>query len=343
MAYTKTKLNRSGNSHAGHTIRVITHGFFGAEKLSASERVIINALYSFAQKGASADFTFSEIHRRYNLSYATVSRSMRKILQLCFERAAEPHSYRLKELLPAPERYFYIPDWLRFAQFPTEAGTTDLTNDQIEVLSYILHQNKNIAHWRSTQASIARTLEISPSTVSAAITLFEELKLLTVTSITGTSRAVNHYDRVAFSLDQELLNKTRLETLQHIKAASHAVRDADARTDRERFYAARQKLSKEHAERVREKLGADFQELERQFNAFELELAKAEAQKRMEKFKEIYERRMAVKNAMRTFLQDNGYTEEDLLPRYLCPECNDTGWRKDGSPCTCYTPPGGTP
>ena len=343
MKNVSTKLNRSGNSHAGHTIRVITHGFFGTERLSASERVIINALYSFAQKGAAADFTFSEIHRRYNISYATVSRTMRKILQLCFERAAEPHSYRLKELLPAPERYFYTPDWLRFAQFPMEAGTTDLTNDQIEVLSYILHQNANISHWRSTQASIARTLEISPATVSEAITLFEKIGLLSVSAISGASRAANHYDRVTFVLDHKLLNKTRLETLQHIKAASHAVRDADARTDRERFYAARQRLSTEHAERVREQLGADFKELERQFNAFELELAKAQAQKHMEKFKEIYERRMAIKNAMRRLLQDNAYTEEDLLPRYICPECNDTGWRKDGTMCSCYTPPGGTP
>ena len=343
MKNVTAKLNRSGNSHAGHTIRVITHGFFGADKLSASERVVINALYSFSQKGGAADFTYTEIKNRYNVSYPTVARSIRKILQLCFERADETHTYRLRELLPAPKQYFYIPDWLRFAQFPQNGDVSDLTNDQIEVLSYILHQNAHVRHWRSTQAAIARTLEIAPSTVSDAVTLFEKLGILTVSTVSGAARAVNHYDRVSFTTNDDLLEKVRRETLQHVKAMPHAVRDADAGTDRERFYAARLKLANEHAVRVRKLLGTAFEELERQLSANECKAAKAEHERRMQDLRQILEKRMEIQAARRNFLQSHGFTEEDLLPRHLCPVCNDTGWTKEGKPCACYTPPGGTP
>lgn len=345
MANTNVKLNRSGNSHAGYTIRVITHGYFGDVKLSALERVITNALYSFAQKGKAAKFTFSEISKRYHVSYSTISRTIPKILRLAFERADEPHSYKLRELLPPPKLYFYIPDWLRFAQFPTQDGTTDLTNDQIEVLSYIIHQNKELRHWTSTQASIARMLEIAPSTVSAAIALFEELHILTVKCADPTrSRSANHFDRARFELNHELLKKTRLETLQHVKAVSKAVRGADSRTDRERFYEARQKLANSHAETIRKALGEDYKKLERQLGVLKMQLSKAEHEKRMDDFKKIYERRKEIKDAMHIYLIQHGFNEADLEPRYLCPLCNDTGWDlKTQKACSCYTPPGGTP
>ena len=340
MATNQTrKLNRSGNSHAGNTIRVISHGFYGSEKLSALERAVFNALYSFAQKGAAADFTYSEISRRYNISYATVARVIPKCLSLCFERGENQHSYKLKEILPAPTRYFYIPDWLRFAKF---SSGTDLTNDQIEVLAYIIHQNKTLRNWTTTQASIARSLKIAPSTVSGAVALFEKLNILTLTCTDPThSRCVNSYDRASFNLDYDILNKARLETLQHLKALSHAARDANARSDRERFYAARQSLAHEHEQKVRAQLGAQLENLERQIGLLEKQIAQAQHERRMQTVKEIYERRKQIKQALHDFLADNGYTEADLEPRFICPDCNDTGWLRDGKPCSSYTPPGG--
>lgn len=336
--------NRSGNSHAGYAIRVITHGFFGAEKLTASERAITNALYSFTQKGGNAEFTYPEIGNRYNISTATVSRTMRKILQFCFEKASD-HTYKLKELLPAPDKYFYIYDWLWHAKFPCKDGNevTDLTNDQVEVLSYIIHQNHHIRHWTSTQASIARTLEIAASTVSEAVSRLEDLRILTVRTVFGRRRSVNNTDRATFTLDYDLLKKIRLETLRNVKAASHAVRDADARADRERFYKDRQKLANEHADSVREKLGQGFAALETELKRLEMEAGKAQAARNMKTVREILEKKIATKAAIAEFLKQHGYTAEDLQPRYLCPDCCDTGFRKDGTMCSCYTPPGGTP
>lgn len=344
MANTNQKLNRSGNSHAGKTIRIITHGFFGEEKLSAAERVIINALYTFAQKGSAADFTYTELKRRYNISYATVARTIPKILQLCFERGEAPHSYKLKEILPAPERYFYTPDWLFFAQFPAGTSTTDLTNDQIDVLAYILHQNGTLRHWTSTQASIARTLGIAPSTVSEAISRFENLGILTVKcAASARSRSANHYDRATFTVNDSLIDQIRKETVKHIKALPHAVRDADARTDRERFYAARQDLAHAHEKKVRAELGDALEEIERQIRQYELDIAKAVSEKHKQKILELMEERKKIVQAKREFLEAHGYTEGDLEPRYICPLCNDTGWnKKTNRACTCYTPPGGT-
>lgn len=336
------KLKRSGNSHAGHTLRIISHGYFGADKLTASERVIANAFYTFTQKGAKLDFTFLEIHRRYNLGYATVARAVHKLLTLCFERADEPHSYKLKEALPLP-RYFYVPDWYRHAVFPLGDGTADLTNDQIEVLAYIAHQNAHIPHWRTTQAAIARELEIAPSTVSEAVTLFEALNILTVRSVDGHTRSVNHFDRASFLLNNELLEQVRSGTVQRLKAPKRAVRAADECADRDRFYEARRRLANEHLKRVRKVLGDEYAELERKFGVLEMEFAKAEHNALMQKCAEIVAKRKEIQSAMRDCLAKYGYTSADLEPRYICPDCSDTGWRGDGRPCSCYAPPGGKP
>lgn len=339
MAFSK-KYNRSGNSHAGSSIRVITRGYFGEEKLTASERIVANALYTFAQKGGRADFTFGELRFRYNLSYATVARSMKKLRSLCFERAEEPHSYKLKDLLPAPERYFYIPDWYRYASFPKANGST-LTNDQIEILGYITHQNANIPHWRSTQATIARTLGIAPSTVSEAVSLFESLDLLTVQCPDGHTRSVNHLDRAAFTTNDTLLETVRKETIQHPKAPKRRDRAADERADREHFYDQRNKLANEHPNRVRRELGPEYKKLEREFGLLGMQLAKAEHARKMQEWQELMKRRTAITSAMKNFLTEHGFTEDDLKPRHLCPICNDTGYKADGTLCSCY-PPGGT-
>ncbi len=338
------KLNRSGNSHAGDTIRVITHGFFGAEKLSALERVIFSALYSFAQKGATADFTYSEIARRYHISYATVARTIpKKALEHCFERGDKPHSYKLKEMLPPPDRYFILLDWLRFAVFSPDGVPSDLTNDQIEVLSYIIHQNNHLANWTSTQASIARSLEIAPSTVSTAVALFEKAGILTVKCTDpARSRCANHLDRAAFDLNYDELNKIRDATLGRLKALSREIRSANARSDRERFYAEHQKLAHAHEQRVRAQLGADLQTIERQIGLLEQKIAKEQIRKRYNTIQQLLQERQALKKEMKEFLAAHGFTEADLEPRYICPLCNDTGFDlKTNKPCTCYTPPGG--
>ena len=336
MAKSIVKLNRSGNSHAGYTIRVITHGFYGNARLSASQRVLTNALYSFAQRGKAADFTFSEMCDRYNISYATVARTIKKILSLCFKKGDNPHSYELKDELPPPERYFYIPDWLRFAQFPTEAGNRDLTNIQIEVLAYILHQRKNLHSWTSTQANIARELGVAPSTVSEAISRLENLGILSVRcSDPLHTRCANHYERATFNLNHTLLNAVRKETLQHVKVPSRAAKLADAKTDRERFCSKRQELAMRHANAVREALGNDLEELERKIRILEMEIGKAQAKRQKEKIVELMERRKEIKQDLRNFLIGRGYTEGDLEPRPCCAVCNYNGRLSNGDPCPC--------
>ncbi len=166
MADTNVKLNRKGQSHAGKTICVLTRGFYGIEKLTATERDVFNALYSFAQNGKTADFSYSELAIRYHISYSSVSRAIKKISGF-FEKGEGACSYRLKHTPKAPERYIYIPDWLRFAEFTLNGNTFDFTENQIYIFSYILHQNSRVERWNRTQAGIARDLGIAPSTVSS--------------------------------------------------------------------------------------------------------------------------------------------------------------------------------
>ncbi len=341
-----TRRNRIGNSHAGETICVLSRGFFGMEKLSATTRIIFNALYSFAQKkDARAEFTFSELAARYHISYASVSRGMKKIYDF-FKKGETPCTYALKEEVQVPELYIYIPDWLRFAQFPTENGTVDLTHNQILILSYIMHQSSHLKRWNRTQAGISRDLDISPSTVSEAITRFDRLGILSVhCSSAVRNKAANHYERTFYTLNYELLGEVREQTIHNLKTLPRTVRDADARTDRERFYAARKRVAWTHANTVKRALGQDYLDLERAVSELELQIAKAQHQKELASVRALMERRMEIRRAMRDFLLSRGYTEEDLSPRFVCKDCEDTGVRKDGTLCNCYLPPspGGKP
>lgn len=341
---TTAKLNRKGNSHAGKTIYVYSAGFFGRDKLTPTERDVFNALYSFAQNQKAAEFSFSDLAARYNISYSSVSRAMKKVFDFFRKEGAFTYKIRddvLKGL--SMPKYMYVPDWLHHAVFSMSDGSErDLTENQINVLAYILHQNGHVKHWNRTQAGIARDLEIAPSTVSDAIALFEELGLLTVTcSGAARRRAANHYERTFYNIDFDRLNEVKSQTIHNLKALPHAVRDADARTDREQFYANRQRIANRHANTVKKELGPDYAALERDLRELELQILKEQKKRNTETVRTILDRRLAIQGKIRELLASFGYTEEDLKPRFICKECQDTGWRKDKTPCNCYIPPSG--
>ena len=52
-------------------------------------------------------------------------------------------------------------------------------------------------------------------------------------------------------------------------------------------------------------------------------------------------KKQALIKERREILKGLNMTEADLLPRYKCLKCSDTGFKPDGCQCNCY-PKGGT-
>lgn len=116
-----------------------------------------------------------------------------------------------------------------------------------------------------------------------------------------------------------------------------AVADADARAERERWYARRRESAQARAARFVQRAQSDpeYTRVDQELTQVVREAAKAEAfslptlaalKKSQE---ELEKKRLSLLTAM-------GITPEDLLPKYACPKCSDTGFLPDGRSCDCY-------
>lgn len=113
--------------------------------------------------------------------------------------------------------------------------------------------------------------------------------------------------------------------------------NADARSERERWYALRRNAAVERAERTRAAAEKDpaFAAAEKAIKKDEIELAKAEVFSPAD-LPAIRERIQAARRSRAEALQKLGIQEADLMPGYACPKCSDTGFLPDGRMCDCY-------
>ena len=136
------------------------------------------------------------------------------------------------------------------------------------------------------------------------------------------------------------------KTQKEIPALSANVKAANDRADREQYYSAlrqqAEQSSAKNLEVVRGKFGK-FEELEKEHRKLELDIAKKEIL--YEKFKtkinldaleSVISRKDIVEQKMVQYVKLCGFTMDDLLPKWHCIRCQDTGWKADGKACDCY-------
>ena len=118
-----------------------------------------------------------------------------------------------------------------------------------------------------------------------------------------------------------------------------SIEAANAKSDRERYYALLREKAVSRAEKLLAKANgnARFKEIAKALSQMELSLAKAEIFEpaklpvlTKEKKDRLCERK--------EILNGLGLTEEDLTPKYGCAKCSDTGFLPDGTACDCYRP-----
>ncbi len=115
------------------------------------------------------------------------------------------------------------------------------------------------------------------------------------------------------------------------------VADADARADRERWYAERRQKALGDAEKIRKTFLKDetFAEIEKRLRVIACEQGKAEARGDKAKASKLEQEKARLTLQKRGIIERNGMTEEDLEPKWNCAKCKDTGF-VDGIPCDCY-------
>ena len=118
------------------------------------------------------------------------------------------------------------------------------------------------------------------------------------------------------------------------------VQAANARAAREKFYADRRNAVEAKAQKTLQFAkvqSVEFEAATRELAKLPCQMAKAELCS-PEDLKELQEKESALHKARAYALAKIGLTEADLLPKWYCGKCSDTGYLPDGTLCDCFKP-----
>lgn len=114
---------------------------------------------------------------------------------------------------------------------------------------------------------------------------------------------------------------------------------ADKKSEREHYYAVLRQRAQARADKAAAVAAKDesYRAASAAIKAGEIELAKAEIYA-PETVSTLSERLEKARRARADALLRLGLSEKDLLPKYQCDRCSDTGYLPDGALCDCYKP-----
>lgn len=116
-----------------------------------------------------------------------------------------------------------------------------------------------------------------------------------------------------------------------------SIEAADAKSARDRYYALRRQKAQSLLDKTMKKANANerFKEISSELGTLEIEIAKAEV-RTPEKLPSLQEKKSKLLEERKLLLAKMGIAESDLLPKYECPKCKDTGFLPNGLACDCY-------
>lgn len=116
-----------------------------------------------------------------------------------------------------------------------------------------------------------------------------------------------------------------------------AVQAVNERAARESFYARRKNKAEANADKVFERAmkSPEFHQATHELRKLDIEIAKAELHKPQD-VPGLVKRQKILQGVRVKALAALGLTERDLLPKWYCPKCSDTGYLPNGEGCDCY-------
>lgn len=297
-----------------------------------------------------------EIIKYIGGSPATVSRSMTKLKNSDFVERKGMSSYEFKQDKLGSDKKWHFPLEIttRIFEFKGDDGDViarrTLTPSERLTYAYFYTKLSNVTHKTTTEAvysEIAKELSIDPTTVSSAVKALCSAGLLycpkSWQSVNGRRKG-----RVALRKGWEWFRKeTKYRERKKTKPGTKAPQGQTEAMNREKYYEELQASARQKA------------------------VEALDAARSYEQFRKSDDERMVAYNLYRRalFSGNNGYAQElsdkidkldkkcrnallsvgidpdSLLPGHYvkCKRCGDTGWKKDGKACDCFSqgaPPG---
>ena len=112
---------------------------------------------------------------------------------------------------------------------------------------------------------------------------------------------------------------------------------ANAKSDRDRYYALLREKAQSRAEKFLTKANANarFKEITAELSKMEIALAKAEVFE-PQNLPALQDKKKALLQERKNILSGLDIQEQDLLPQFVCKNCSDTGFLPSGVACNCY-------
>lgn len=325
----------------------------GKKKLTPSAVSVAGKIYGFSHTNdpeAVCRLSYEQIREEFGFSRATIAAA---IGQLCEDKKIERvkrdqdgTAYKYIEEVKG-KRYDNIPQYLYTAEICICGIWRKPTPSEIRLLAHIMtacENRNNGGVCRGSVGQFAQDLWLCKTTVKKALRALMKAGLIYRAK---ENKGKSKYNLSGYEVNREVygykkyLKKSRAKREKKLFIPAE-VAAANAKAERESYYA---KLREEAQQRVDKYLlkvnrAPKFKEITGELSRMEISQAKAE----------IFEpatlpalliKKQALIKERREILKGLNMTEADLLPRYKCPKCSDTGFKPDGCQCNCY-PKGGT-
>ena len=128
------------------------------------------------------------------------------------------------------------------------------------------------------------------------------------------------------------------------KANVNPFAELEAKAERAHWYSVRRNTAITSATKILDRFmqNEEFNRTYKRLNQLECEIGKAEAAtelgdlKAKKKLIQLTQEKNRLRQQYCNLLELNGMEAEDLLPKWNCKKCSDTGYLEDGTACKCY-------
>ncbi len=237
------------------------------------------------------------------------------------------------------KKYDIVPQYLYTAEIYIEGKYRTLTNSEIRVLAHMMTASMNPkSHGccRGSARQFAVVLGLSEKTIRIAIRALMKAGLIYRPS---EDKGVNKHKLSVYHVNKSLFDYKKYLKIAKKKEEklSAEVQAANARAERERFYAQRQEEQRRRLDRYINKANENqgFRLANARLNRLEFEIAQAETYNPL-LLPAIQAEQALMRSKRAESLQQLHMTESDLELKYFCKKCKDTGFMPDGKGCDCY-------
>ncbi len=350
----------------------LRHLIVNGRKLAPSSIAIGSKIFGLSKgKRGVCYLSYAQLGEEYGYSESTIWRALERLFDgEIIERGERTNagcSFRFKKTLDSKE-YYVTPTYLRTLTVKIDGVVRTLRPSEIAILSYIMRkampqevftflQDKTKTpqakskkmketkfQCRGSVREICRALNLHPNTVIRALKALSDAYFIIVpineigkNCYKKTLYEIVHKEVYDYLLHRKLPKPAKVGAAE--QAANAQVAAANARADRERWYAKRREKAISPAEKWKEKANKDpaYKRATAELAKMEFKLAKAEMYY-PDKLPSLQAKQAQLRAEQAQRLKVMKISPEWMLPAYSCKKCEDTGFLPSGIACDCYRP-----